>query len=137
MIYTDCVLLNKSNQVLLLKRKDDDDFMPSKWCVPGGKYDQGNSLLQSACRECLEETGLQVSEPSYYKKYINADGSVSHFYLFNVSDYAIVYLDNLKYPEHEEAKWVSLSTIYDYDMIFDTNDRVIDFLYDSITNNKF
>lgn len=50
-----CVLIvSDDKKVLGVSRRDD----PTLWGLPGGKKDPGESLEQTAARECLEETGL-------------------------------------------------------------------------------
>jgi ADP-ribose pyrophosphatase YjhB (NUDIX family)/2-polyprenyl-3-methyl-5-hydroxy-6-metoxy-1,4-benzoquinol methylase len=49
------VIFNAAGQVLLTRRADN-----GMWCLPGGHLDFGESLAQTAVREILEETGLQV-----------------------------------------------------------------------------
>jgi ADP-ribose pyrophosphatase YjhB (NUDIX family) len=49
------VIFNATDQVLLTRRADN-----GMWCLPGGHLDFGESLPQTAVRETLEETGLQV-----------------------------------------------------------------------------
>lgn len=48
-------LLIKNNQILLL-------FKPSrqKWFLPGGKAEFSENVIQTGCRELLEEAGLQM-----------------------------------------------------------------------------
>ncbi len=61
------VMLLRNNQVLLGKRHDDPTKADSDlhgegtWTMPGGKVDFGEKLQEAACREILEETGIQVS----------------------------------------------------------------------------
>jgi ADP-ribose pyrophosphatase YjhB (NUDIX family) len=49
------VVVIKDGQVLLTKRSD----IPV-WCLPGGGVEAGKSVAQTAVREVLEETGVQV-----------------------------------------------------------------------------
>ncbi len=50
------VVLNESNQVLMQLRSD-----TKSWGFPGGSSELGDSLLETAQRELLEETGLAAS----------------------------------------------------------------------------
>ncbi len=50
------VVLNESNQVLMQLRSD-----TNSWGFPGGSSELGDSLLETAQRELLEETGLTAS----------------------------------------------------------------------------
>ncbi len=49
------VAIIEDGQILLTKR---DDF--EVWCLPGGGADAGESVAETAVREVLEETGLDV-----------------------------------------------------------------------------
>lgn len=54
-----CVLYEKDGLFLSVSRKDD----PTDFGLPGGKLDEGETLIQCAIRELSEETGylLQIS----------------------------------------------------------------------------
>ena len=39
--YGDVIVINESNEILLVQRNANDDFMPNKWWMPGGKIEQG------------------------------------------------------------------------------------------------
>lgn len=58
--YADCIIRNAAGEILLLQRSTNDDFMPGKWCLPGGKVDPGEDSNQSAPRELMEEVGIAV-----------------------------------------------------------------------------
>jgi ADP-ribose pyrophosphatase YjhB (NUDIX family) len=49
------VVVIRDNQVLLTLRSD----LPV-WCLPGGAIEAGESLVEAAKREALEETGVEV-----------------------------------------------------------------------------
>ena len=70
------ILLNEYNEVLLQKRND------GGYGLPGGLMEMGESLEETAKREVLEETGLEVDElellgvfsgADYYLKMNNGD----------------------------------------------------------------
>ncbi len=35
-------------------------YEPDSWCLPGGKQEYGETILECAAREVLEETGLRI-----------------------------------------------------------------------------
>jgi ADP-ribose pyrophosphatase YjhB (NUDIX family) len=49
------VVVNDAGHVLLIRRTDNDN-----WALPGGAMDLGESLVDAACRETEEETGVRV-----------------------------------------------------------------------------
>lgn len=53
------VLIQKDNRVLLVQRNNEPQR--GRWTLPAGFVDAGEDPIQAAERECLEETGLQVS----------------------------------------------------------------------------
>lgn len=63
------MLFDEQNRVFLLKTHFDPEVgLPPRWLTPGGGIDSGETALQAAVRELLEETGLvvtpdQLSEP--------------------------------------------------------------------------
>ncbi len=60
-IAVDGYIVNEKNEVLLLKRKDDDDFLPGHWGLPGGASEFGEEPIEATMREVKEETGLDVN----------------------------------------------------------------------------
>jgi 8-oxo-dGTP pyrophosphatase MutT (NUDIX family) len=55
----------KDGQVLLVMKKR--GFGQGKWNAPGGKPQEGETLLSAAARETLEEVGLAVKEEDLNK----------------------------------------------------------------------
>jgi ADP-ribose pyrophosphatase YjhB (NUDIX family) len=51
------VIIIRENKLLLLKLKDGDD---KSWILPGGSIKYGESIVENAQREILEETNLEV-----------------------------------------------------------------------------
>ena len=77
MVGAGVLLLDEKNRLLLQHRTDSHD-----WSTPGGSCELGESLEETARRELMEETGLEVGElkllavlsgPEYYYRYPNGD----------------------------------------------------------------
>jgi 8-oxo-dGTP pyrophosphatase MutT (NUDIX family) len=47
------VIENSRGQILMIRRSDNDN-----WALPGGAIDLGESMIQAAVRETMEETGV-------------------------------------------------------------------------------
>lgn len=54
------LIFNDKEEVLLVKRADNDDFFPGFWELPGGGIDYGESPQKSLKREIQEECGLTI-----------------------------------------------------------------------------
>jgi ADP-ribose pyrophosphatase YjhB (NUDIX family) len=50
------VIFDEARTKVLLTRRTDN----GRWCLPGGRTESGESVVETCMREILEETGLQV-----------------------------------------------------------------------------
>jgi 8-oxo-dGTP pyrophosphatase MutT (NUDIX family) len=106
------LIVDEHDRLLLMRRSDS-----GCWGPPGGAVELGEVIEDAACREALEETGLQVGEmslfgafsgPELYYKYPNDDE------VYNVT---IVYLshdvtgDVHLNGEHTEWDWFAPADI--------------------------
>ena len=100
------IIVNKNNQILLLKRVDNPDFwQPNKWSLVGGGVEEGEAPVNACQREIKEETGLDIGTFSH--KYIiqrNPD-SVEHIFVckHDGDDYDI----DLDMTENTQYGWFS------------------------------
>ena len=60
-----CLLLEKNNKVLLLKRAN-TGWMDGYWHIPGGSLEENESLSQAVVRESKEELAITV-DPKHVK----------------------------------------------------------------------
>jgi 8-oxo-dGTP diphosphatase len=54
------IILNDKNHVLLTRRNL-NDYEGGKWCLPGGKPENNESLILAAERELSEEVGIKTN----------------------------------------------------------------------------
>ncbi len=64
-----CVIaITRDNKILIVKRGNNGQDEPGKWCLPCGYLDYGETLKQACTREFSEETGL-YKHPDNFKLY--------------------------------------------------------------------
>lgn len=121
--YADVIIRNEKGEILLLQRSYQDDFQQGKWSLPGGKVEQGESFLQGAERELLEETGIDLKDKLQFVKQIEKKDCVISYFEGTVSNIQSLILDN---EEHYRYQFVDWKDLKDYDLIFDLGEYLQD-----------
>ncbi len=101
-------IIIKDNKILMVKEAKKE--CKGKWAFPAGHLEKGETILEGASRELLEETGCKA----YYKKafpilmYNNPNKSIIMLHFL-----ADLKEDNLQYntDEIQEIKWISIKEI--------------------------
>lgn len=69
------MLVDEQNRIFLLKTCFDPEVgLPPRWLTPGGGIDSGESTLEAAVRELLEETGMVVDPETLEEPVLVASG---------------------------------------------------------------
>jgi len=53
-------IVKRGNHFLIIKRSSKDEIHPEKWSFPGGKLEEGETILEAAERELKEKTGVSA-----------------------------------------------------------------------------
>ncbi len=107
-------LIEKEGKYLLLKRKPDSRFFPSKWDFAGGKLEPGEDIKDCVMREVLEETCMRI-EPGEVINEIEHEehGKQIHFRIFSVNSFhGEIGLSK----DHTEYKWISKEEMSSLDL---------------------
>lgn len=80
--YADLLIITRDLRLLLVQRNKNDDFMPFKLAVPGGKIEYGEVPLNAAIRETFEEINVVFEEDDlkFIKTVDNGDSTKTYYY---------------------------------------------------------
>ena len=88
MLYSTLCYLERGDEYLMLHRvKKDHDVNQGKWIGVGGKFQDGESPEDCVLRECLEETGLTLTEYRYrgLVTFVSDQAPTEYMHLFTAS----------------------------------------------------
>jgi len=105
-----CVIYDHKGRVLILKRPENDRSFPNVWCLPGGKLDDGETLLDCVHREVFEETEIILISASFLKTCNTGDYEMSFYGGHGVANNVEIS------SEHTAYMWLNLEDIAKYDI---------------------
>ena len=113
-------IIKYQNKILIAQRKRGKS-LEYLWEFPGGKLEEGETLPQCLQRELMEEFNLPVTVGEFFMQssfdYDFGTIVLNAYWAESKSD------DISFHPDHEQARWVSLSEMDDYE--FPPADRPI------------
>ena len=98
-VYTD------GNKILLLKRAEKGDNIGT-WCLPGGKVEEGETLIDAAKRESKEECGSVKGVRFEDLKDVDGNHTWTSFFFRIKKPFKCKLSD-----EHSEYKWFDLEDV--------------------------
>jgi 8-oxo-dGTP diphosphatase len=108
------VVIVHDENVLILRRSESDTWMPGHYGLPGGKIETGEELLQGACRECKEETNLDIfPQDLVFLPKSTIDNN--HAFFCTTKYNGKVKLDF----EHDDYKWINPKNLSNYKIVPD------------------
>ncbi len=98
-------IVNNKNELLLIKRSDDDLHTPGVWEIPGGRLDMGENPFTGLQRETKEETGLdiEIMNPLDIHYFMRDDGQKITMLIFYCRP---ITNDVVLSDEHTDYMWI-------------------------------
>ena len=107
------VAVFRNEEVLLVKRKKAP--YKGQWSIPGGKHRLGETVIQAASRELMEETGVEVNDLTLVEivDIIVPDQVGRILYHYCVADYKAEWKSGECSPgdDAQDVKWFNLKKL--------------------------
>jgi 8-oxo-dGTP pyrophosphatase MutT (NUDIX family) len=108
------VALVSDNKLLLLQRGSTAPWMPERFCLPGGKLEPNESLIDAAVRELYEETNIKVSPLELYSMIVTyKSGSNKTVFVCNTPSLYAVTLN----WEHISYRWATTHDAFSMSLV--------------------
>ena len=107
------ILLRHGSYFLLLKRSKNNRNWPLHWTIPWGKIEDGETIIDCAIRETLEEVGVMIqksdilAETTVHTTYIDGE-KTAHIFLLDTWQGMP---DNIESDLHDEFTWKTLEDL--------------------------
>lgn len=121
------ILKNSAGEVLFLQRSD-SEYGNGQWCLPGGKIDYQQTVVEACLREAKEETNLDISTLQflfYQDNFPIAEGKMHCISFYFKANYSGTLKLN---HESSQAKWIKQEDFVKYDIIFQNREAVVKYL---------
>lgn len=122
------IVVNDDGKILMIRRTDNGN-----WAVPGGAMDLGESIVDTAVRETLEETGIQCEITGLVGIYTDPRHVIHYTSNDEVrQEFSIVFIGRptggelATSDESSEVKWVEPAAIPELQMDRSMRLRILD-----------
>lgn len=107
-------VINQDKKILILERGSTAPWMPNRYCLPGGRLEPNEELVEGAARELGEETGIFIVDRNYLIPYtIQYSSNYSKIVFVVTMNDPIVTLN----WEHDSYAWVGREESSKYDLV--------------------
>ncbi len=111
------LIINEDGKVLILKKPNNFERHRGLWTFPGGGNLEEETPLDTAAREALEETGIELDKGSliFLDSFVD-EKKPKHFFKTHCRGCDKVDLKAVK-DEHSDFKWIRADELDNYNMI--------------------
>ncbi len=111
------IVCDEEGRVLLLRRAN-SAHASGAWCLPGGKVDYGEEVLEAARRELTEETGLVPSQLNFLFYQDSLPPKDGEMHCINLYLECRATGELSLNEESSEFTWVDKGSLKQYDLAF-------------------
>ena len=126
-------IIKRGNHFLIIKRSSKDEIHPGRWSFPGGKLEEGETILEALKREIKQEVNLDIDNNLVYiadYNYKRKDRSNTLGVSFLVKSFN----SNVKKSkEVEDFKWVTVEEINKYEVTGSLEEEMLKALSTDLT----
>lgn len=122
------IIINRENQILLVKRTEKEDQFEGCWSIPGGGPKEEETYEVALRREIKEEIGCEIESATFFRSYyfkVNPELNVRAIYFYGRIN------GNIKLNEEfSDFKWVNANEIENQQLkiAFNQRDVLLDFI---------
>lgn len=106
-------VINRHNQLLILRRGKTAPWMPGRYCLPGGHVEPDEDSQYAAVRELSEETGISYPVDQLTSITIQYLSGYSKLVWVAKTDIPKVLLNY----EHDDYRWINYCDMYNYELV--------------------
>lgn len=106
-------VINRHNQLLILRRGKTAPWMPGRYCLPGGHIEPNEDSQYAAVRELSEETGISYPVDELTSITIQYSSDYSKLVWIAKTDLPKVLLNY----EHDDYRWVNYVDSYSFELV--------------------
>lgn len=106
-------IVNQDKRLLILRRGDSAPWMPGHYCLPGGKVEHNEELVECAARELSEEVGIYIVDKTYLAPYTISYPKYSKVIFYMSLNNPVISLN----WEHDHYAWVSQQESSQYALV--------------------
>ena len=114
-----CIIFNEENKLLLVRRSKDDEWMPDKFALVGGRCEENEIPEETIIREAKEETNLTLKKPKLVYSTIE-NNTFLYVFISKVNNTNKIKIND----EHSGYVWVDSNDIKNYDTVPNLVDMV-------------
>lgn len=105
-------VIRKGDRILVVRRADDDEYMPGLWDMPGGKLELGETPEGGLRREVKEETNVEVEVGDIDFVFTDLKEAPDIQYFMLIFECKYISGDVVLNPEeHVDHRWVTMDEL--------------------------